>query len=185
MRYLLSLLRPENKFPKETYITMSTFTGPDAGIGKHLVPLYEQPLNAEDDREELIGILNTVTSYQTSDGPRDSGAAIRDATTFLSQYRSVNGSILYLVTRYSEGGSIMKELDMVETLLNNNVKLIGVELADRSPNQVTNLNRIAQLTEGENFPEFGDNWSDTSRNAADELLRSSSDCVKTRRRVVS
>ena len=186
MRYLLSLFRPNNKLSQDTYVTLSTFTGSDAGVGKHLTPRSNRPLNVDKDRDEIATILGTITDFQTLNGPRDAAAAIRDAAgTFLSQYRSLNGSILYLVTRYSEGGSIINELEMVETLLNNNIQLIGVELADRSPNRLTNLNRIAQLTGGYNFPEFGDNWSRTNGDAANQLLSSAFNCVKSRRRGVS
>ena len=162
---------------------MSTFSGPDKEDEQYLKE-FCPPLNVVEDNVELLRILTTVTS--TNDTVRDPGAAIRDAAQLLSQYKNAGGSILYMMTRYSPGGTIVQELNMTEALLDNNIQLIVLEQDDTAPNQLSNLNRIIQLTDGFHFPYFsGDDLNIINEDSANQVGVSSQAAIQSLRHVVS
>ena len=168
-------------------MSVSTFTGSDSGDGNYLNVL-SPPINVVQNNNALISIIQSISASVTNDVTRDPGAAIRDAASFASQFNPGAGDIFYLVSRrYVDGGPIIKELDMIDTLLPSNLTLICVEGTNTNdPNRKYNLERIARLTEGHYFTNTPTatwtNINDAASNFLITLARSPIDSV---RKVVS
>jgi hypothetical protein len=164
-------------------MAVSTFSGSD-GAGRYLKDLCP-PLNVESEKIELQSCLNNL-SVVTTDQTRDSGAAMRDAAFGLSTYKDAGGSILYLVTVFMNQGSAVKELDMVELLLANNIQLIAVELALDPQETRRNMRRIANLTDGYSFssPTAGE-WNAANNAARDQLVISSESPIVSQKKTVN
>jgi len=186
-------LLPQNvdqNFDSETMMSISTFTGSDSGDGKYLKVL-SQPVNVVQNFKELSDIIQfEIPGSVTSDTNRDPGAAIRDAVSFSSQFNPGAGDILYLVSRrYVDSGPMVKELEMIDTLLPSNVTLICVEGANiNDPNRLFNLKRIAELTEGHFFTNtdtITNSWGNTNDVAMNFMLSLARSPIDSVRRVVS
>lgn len=175
-------------------MSVSIFNKTDAGVGQHLqlqcgysfaTPVCN-PFNVVEDDGNLTEILLSLSQLRDLLGdPRDTGAAIRDAVHLLSPYKLTGGSILFLVTQYSAGGSEIKELSMVTELLRNNIQLIGVEMQDPAIPYL-NLQRIADLTDGSKFSSSSDPpaWRQANANAANRLQVVAPTPYRSRRQIV-
>lgn len=167
-------------------MSVSTFSGSDSGDGIYLKVL-SPPINVIENSQDLYDIIkNEVPASVTNDTTRDPGAAIRDALSFSSQLNSGSGDILYLVSRrYVDGGSTVKEIDMIDTLLGSNTTLICVEGSSDDTNSTFNLNRIARLSEGYHFTNTGTiNWQNINGQAANKLVELSKESINSVRRTV-
>ena len=169
--------------PADASMAVSTFTGPDKGQGQYLEELCPL-LNVVSNKTELDNCLAKL-NVATADTARDSGAAIRDAALDLFNYKDAGGSILYLVTAFMNQGSTVKELDMVELLLANNIQLIAVELVIDSQETRQNMRRIASVTDGYSFSSLTTtNWTPANSLAGDQLVQSSKSPVVSEKKTV-
>jgi len=173
-------------------MSVSTFTGIDSGGGNYLKVL-SPPVNVIENHEALIDIIQIdvpASMTDNADVTRDPGAAIRDAVNIFSKFNPDAADILYLVSRrYVDGGPTVKELDMIEALLESEMTLICVERTDTTdPNRMSNLNlnRITSLTEGYYFTNTETvNWLTINDAAVNQLVELSKDPINSVRHVVS
>ena len=166
------MLDAADYFDNETMMSVSTFSGSDTGEGNYLNVLV-QPINVIENSLTLYNIIQSdVPANEINDTTRDPGAAIRDALISLTSPDEAD--ILYLVSRrYVDGGPIVKELDIIETLLESNTTLICVEGTDDTDdptNKQFNLDRFTRLMEGYYFTNNETSWQNITSAATDKLI---------------
>jgi len=81
----------------------------------------------------------------------------------------------------------VKDIDLIDTVLESNMTLICVEESSNDTNSIYNLDRGARLTEGyyfTNTPDQGLRWRNINGQAANKLVELSKETINSRRRKV-